>query len=173
MISKKNNDKPQAVKLDRLDNLVARVEAAKARADEGRSDMGVVYQEAEALGFHRKAMKEAIRLKNMESDKRNDYLSSLQAYCDYLKIWTQGDLFGEAPKTPAAPSVQSDAAPEPVGTFNFETGRKAAHSGEPIDANPWGKGVKAHATWKSGWEEGKREIEDGLVERPTEAAAAG
>jgi uncharacterized protein (UPF0335 family) len=160
-----------APQLNRLDSLVPRIESAKAVSDDARSDIGNVYREAEEFGFHRKALKEAIRLRNMEPDKRNDYLSSLQAYCDYLKVWAQADLLNPSPEIPQAPADASDlpSVEQSFGGFNHESGRNAAHRGESADACPWAPGVKAHDTWLAGHAVGLQEIADGLVEPPTAA----
>lgn len=108
MRSKKDNKPLKAgPRLDRLNNLVARIDSAKADADTARSDLGTIYKEAEDFGFHRRALKEAVRLKNMEPEKRNDYLRSLQTYCDELDIWAQGELFEDEARTPS-PAPQAD-----------------------------------------------------------------
>lgn len=164
-----------APQLNRLDSLLPRIESAKATSDDARSDIGNVYKEAEDFGFHRKALKEAVRLRNMEPQKRNDYLSSLQAYCDYLKVWSQGNLFGEEPKVPQPPESSAEAAvgPEPaeeqsqVGTYNYESGRRAGHEGKGADENPWASSLPIHNTWEAGRQRGGQEVEDGLVDRPT------
>lgn len=164
---------PGAVKLDRLTGLVGRIEAAKSVNDDARSDLGNIYKEADDMGFNRQALKMAVKLRNMEPEKRNDYLSSLQAYCDFLGVWTQGSLFGEDPQVPSPPAdsnadhaEQTASAVAEVGSFNWESGRLAAHEGKTADENPWGLGVKAHDSWEAGRATGEQEIADGLADAP-------
>jgi uncharacterized protein (UPF0335 family) len=92
-----------SARLDQLAGLAERIERKKADLDDTRGDLGQIYSQAEEDGFHRKALKEAIRLKGMEPSKRNDYLHSLQIYCDELGVWSQGDLLDPAPEIPAEP----------------------------------------------------------------------
>lgn len=155
-----------APQLNRLDNLVPRIESAKAVSDDARSDIGNVYKEAEELGFHRKALKEAVRLRNMEPQKRDDYLSSLQAYCDYLKVWAQGSLFGDEPQIPRPPEDVESGADSQTGTFNYEEGRRAGHEGKDPAENPWDHSMSVHHTWEAGRQRGAQEIADGLAGPP-------
>ncbi|HEV2303820.1 MAG TPA: GapR family DNA-binding domain-containing protein [Stellaceae bacterium] len=94
------------MELGKLKGLVSRIEAKKSELDDARSDLGNVYQEAEDLGFNRRALREAVRLKGMEREKRNDYLASLAAYCDALGVFAQKDLLGDAPGLPAPPAAR-------------------------------------------------------------------
>src|SRR5437764_5629593 len=89
-----------AERLDELPAIAARIDSAKARSDEARSDLGHIYHQAEEDGFHRRALKEAVRLRDMEPGKRRDYLTSLNAYCDKLGVWDQGELLDEQPRPP-------------------------------------------------------------------------
>jgi uncharacterized protein (UPF0335 family) len=153
----------------KLHGLVRRIEAKKAVLDNGRSDLGNIYQEAEEQGFNGRALKEAIRLKNMEPAKRHDYLTSLNAYCDELGMFAQGDLLNEEPRPPQAETTEqqqpeptraeqaerNEQASETARGYTVEVGRLSALDGKTADDNPWPLGTKAHDSWNSGWELGR------------------
>ena len=72
---------------DKLCELVARIDTMKADMDDARSEMGSLYKHAEDdLGINRMALKQAIKLKNMEALKRSDWLRSFQSYCHILGV---------------------------------------------------------------------------------------
>jgi uncharacterized protein (UPF0335 family) len=102
-------------RLDQLAGLAERIERKKADLDETRGDLGQIYSQAEEDGFHRRALKEAIRLRGMEPSKRNDYLHALQAYCDELGVWSQGDMLDPPPEIPEPPAGRRRrSAPKPT-----------------------------------------------------------
>jgi uncharacterized protein (UPF0335 family) len=163
--------------LDRLPNVAARIDSAKAKSDDARSDLGHIYHQAEEDGFHRRALKEAVRLRNMEPDKRNDYLASLNAYCDKLGVWDQGAMY-EEPRPPRPPDGMpvelSDGDKERLAKrtaegnqdaagYTHEVGRQAGLEGKNSTDNPWPEGVKAHDTWHKGWLAGQEELVNGTV----------
>ncbi len=143
-------------RLDKLPGIAARIDSAKAVSDDARSDMGNIYKEAEDQGFNRRALKEACRLRNMEPEKRRDYLSSLNAYCDKLGIWNQGDLFEEQPKTPAPSSlVDGDASAEAIARG---VGRSDGLAGTRNSSHLYPQGTDRHSAYELGWQEGQREL---------------
>jgi uncharacterized protein (UPF0335 family) len=148
-----------------------RIDAKRAEQRDTLSDIGLIYQEAERAQFHRKALKEAIKLRRMGRNERNDYLGFLQIYCEDLGVWAQGDLFDDAVQIPTPPTPLDNGAaedPEPsVGSYNYEIGRTAGHKGAAAGA------LVSPRTWEAGRAEGTREIEDGLADAPPEAAAIG
>ena len=78
---------------DKLRELVARIDTMKADMDDARSEMGSLYKHAEDdLGINRMALKQAIKLKNMEALKRSDWLRSFQSYCHILGVDAQAEL---------------------------------------------------------------------------------
>lgn len=131
--------------LKHLDDLVKRIEAKKQVADDVRGELGNLYQEAEDVGFNRTALKLALKLKNMEDGKRNDFLSSLQAYCDHLGVWRQGDLLGDAPGVPHPPET-------PLGEMTpYLAGQLAAQEGHETSRNPYPQGGAENEAWRDGW----------------------
>ncbi len=163
-------------RLDDLPNIAARIDSAKAQSDEARSDLGHIYHQAEEDGFHRRALKEAVRLRNMEPDKRRDYLASLNAYCDKLGIWNQGELLEEQPRPPQ-PDVSGSAsalteeelrersaeANQDAAGYTHEVGRQAGLQGQTAVDNPWPEGTKAYGTWHTGLLQGLEERANSTV----------
>lgn len=90
-MSKKTAD--GTVDPDALKSLVSQIETMKSDMDDARSEMGTLYKNAENdLGINRMALKQAIKLKNMESLKRSEWLRSFNAYCEILGVNAQGEL---------------------------------------------------------------------------------
>ncbi len=143
-------------RLDKLPGLAARIDSANAKSAGARSDTGNLYKEAEDQGFHRRALKDAIRLRNMEPEMRRDYLSSLNAYCDKLGIWNQGDLFDEQPKPPSAPLLVD--ADESAATTARCIGKSDGLAGTRHSAHLYQQGAARHAEYEIGWQEGQREL---------------
>jgi uncharacterized protein (UPF0335 family) len=136
------------VNINKLKGLVQRIDSKRADADLARSDLGNLYQEAEDYGFNRAALKMALKLRNMEDDKRNDFLSALSIYCDELGVWAQGDLFGHQPRPPDAPAVDlGDLTP-------YRLGEMAAQAGSEASANPFAVGGAENEAWRDGWTAG-------------------
>ncbi|MBF6560507.1 MAG: DUF2312 domain-containing protein [Candidatus Binataceae bacterium] len=123
------------INISKLKGLVRRIDSKKALADLARSDLGNLYQEAEDYGFNRAALKMALKLRNMEDDKRNDFLSALAAYCDELGVWDQGDLFDHQPKTPKPRREEPVEPGYRLGQLVSE--RRGQHSeAAPLSAEP-------------------------------------
>ena len=69
------------------------VDSAKAVLDDGRSEMGNLYKNAENdHGIHRQAFKWANKLATMEPLKRANWLRSFQSYCHILGVDAQHEL---------------------------------------------------------------------------------
>ena len=78
---------------DVLKGIVANIESCKAEMDEQRTDMANLFKNAENdHGINRMALKQAIKLKNMEALKRADWLRSFESYCHILGVDAQGEL---------------------------------------------------------------------------------
>ena len=77
----------------KLKALVAEIEAMKSDMDDARSEMGTLYKNAENdLGINRMALKQAIKLKKMESIKRAEWRRSFENYNEILGNNDQGEL---------------------------------------------------------------------------------
>jgi len=150
-VSRKTNDAPKGVNLDRLKGLAERWEAKKSKADDARSDLGLIAKEVEDFGFNRAAFKLTMKLRSMEPDKRNDFISSLNAYADYFGIF-QPDLLGDIPT-----SVGGIGAAEPNENVANLQGKEAGKSGAAIATNPHAEGGPAHTAWNAGWQRGQAE----------------
>jgi uncharacterized protein (UPF0335 family) len=161
--------------LDRLPDIAARIDSAKAKSDDARSDLGHIYHQAEEDGFNRRAIKEAVRLRNMEPDKRNDYLASLNAYCAKLCIWGQGAIF-EEPRPPQPDALSFVAAPtkeelheslaqanHDAAGYTHEVGRQAGLEGKSPTDNPWPAGGAAYGVWHRGWLAGQEELVNNTI----------
>ena len=150
-ISRKKNDAPKAEgNLDRLKRLAERWDAKKSKADDARSDLGNIAKEVEDFGFNKAAFKFVMKLRGMEPDKRNDYLSSINAYSDYFGIFAQGDLFPETTPSGIGP------APDHSENAAALSGKKAGLRGDRV-VNPYQQDTAAHAAWMRGWDEGQAE----------------
>lgn len=109
----------KTVNLTALKKLAARIDTAKTKLDDARITNAELYSEAEQQGFNRPALKMALKLRSMEVAKRNDFLDSLQAYCEALGVWAQGDMLGDQPGVPQPPAegdAEAEMAPPPGGT---------------------------------------------------------
>lgn len=151
-VSRKTNEIPKGVNLDRLTKLAERWESKKSKADDARSDLGTIAKEVEDLGFNRAAFKLTMKLRNMEPEKRNDFTASLNAYCDHFGIWdTQPDLWNDAPsgigpKNGAAPNEEARAA-----------GREDGLGGVKDHAARYPQGEPGHADYELGKADGEAE----------------
>jgi uncharacterized protein (UPF0335 family) len=72
------------------------VRTRKEGLAEERGRVNQIFKRVEESGGHKKAMRDALRLAELEIAKRGDYLASLQTYCDWLGIWAPPSLFDEA-----------------------------------------------------------------------------
>lgn len=156
-VSRKTNDSPKGTVLDRLPRLAERWEAKKSKADDARSDLGTIAKEAEDLGFNRAAFKLTMKLRNMEPNKRNDFLSSLNAYCDYLGVFSQTDLFGDVPTGVGPENGTGEEPAGPTENVAHLQGEKAGKRGDRADSNPHAEGSQARAAWDAGWQAGQEE----------------
>lgn len=152
-VSRKTNEAPlKGVKLDRLTKLAERWESKKSAADDARSDLGTIAKEVEDFGFNRAAFKLTMKLRNMEPDKRNDFLSSLNAYCDFFKIFAQADMFVDAP-TGVGPN-NGTATPNSEAR---EAGREDGLGGVRDHAARYPKGEAGHGDYELGRADGEAE----------------
>lgn len=127
---------------NRLLGLVKRIDGKRQRLDDARGELGNLYQEVEDIGEHRTALKFALKLRDMEQDKRNDFLHKLSQYCNLLGVWSQGDLFGDEPGLPQA---GTDAATP------YEEGKRAFSVGVERSACPYQTGGAEAEAWCDGW----------------------
>lgn len=104
----------KAVNLSALKRLATQIDSAKGKLDDARMANAELYKQAEDQGFHRQALKMALKLRAMEPAKRNDFLDSLQAYCEIFGVFAQGDLLGDAPAIPQPGDGAGDADPPPA-----------------------------------------------------------
>lgn len=172
-------------RLDKLPVLANVIDSATERKKDAAGGLAEIYKRAELDGFHKRALKEAVRLRNLDPAERRDYLSSLNAYCDKLGIWNQDDMFDPEPRTPAPPDEGDDEAYDDdleesttqaiaeVSGYTYETGRQAGLKGENSTNNPWPEGTKANTSWQNGWMKGQEQIAqnfDRPSSRPQSAA---
>lgn len=158
-----------------------RILKGMARCDDTRADMKEIYLKAKDDHYHIKALKLTMRLFKMEPAERNDFLSSLNAYCDALGITGEADLLGDTPTLPqptdfGASEIPSDLSdpgqfpegiqPHEVGGMNWQNGRQAAFEGSTAADNPWSPEMRVHLLWAAGHAAGLQEIADGLVDGP-------
>ena len=164
-VSRKTNSAQAGVNLDRLVKLAERYETKQAKVAELRGDVGSVIKEVEDLGFNKAAFKLAVKLRNMEPEKRQDFLSSLNAYCDKLGVWAQSELFDDAAQGVGPENGKGDAEIPPR-----EAGKKAGFKGEPIANNPHDPDTSDHDEWDRGWTDGQA-ARVGATIKPTHEAA--
>lgn len=89
----------------------------------------------------------ALKLRNMEDDKRNDFLTELARYCDELGVWDQGDIFGHQPRTP-----QPQGAGVELGDLSpYRLGQLAAAAASDASANAFPPGTEENEEWRDGW----------------------
>jgi uncharacterized protein (UPF0335 family) len=92
----------------KLKKIARQIATSKAKVDDVRIAHASLYAEAETQGFHRQALKLALKLKDMEAAKLNDFWGSLEAYCEILDVFAQGDMLDPPP--PAEADKPGDAA---------------------------------------------------------------
>lgn len=105
-VSRKNNAAPKGMDDDAIRVMVSRINASKAVSDEKRGEVGSAFKEVEDRGEHRKALKDAMKLANMEPEQQSAYLAKFRRYCDVLGVGAQEELFPES-------EPGSHDAPEP------------------------------------------------------------
>jgi uncharacterized protein (UPF0335 family) len=133
------------VNLTALPKLRDRILQRMANVDAAREDMKEIYLSAKDKQFHIKALKLTIRLYKMEPAERNDFLSSLNAYCDAIGITGRADLLGETPTVP-------QPAQPTANTTAWEVGRLAALEGkDAINNNPWPMTDPRYEDWRGGY----------------------
>jgi uncharacterized protein (UPF0335 family) len=151
-----NNGASSVERLDLLPALATKIDGAKRESDEARDDLDGIYKQAEDDGFHKRALKEAMRLRGMEPAKRRDYLSSLNAYCDKLGIWDQGDLLDPEPRTPGPPDLID--ADDSGGSIARGVGRSDGLAGNRAGEHLYPQDSAFHAAYEFGWQEGQRAL---------------
>jgi hypothetical protein len=124
--------------LERLPALAARIGSAKAKSDEARGEVGGLYSQAEEDGYHRRALREAIRLADMEPAKLRDYLIELNRYCEALQVFSQGELFEAMPRPPAPPAAAAVPAEAGIAT-SLGLVDPLAHAEAQLDKRRTGK----------------------------------
>lgn len=78
---------------DVLKKLVADIDSARSDMDDARSEMGTLFKNAENdHGINRMALKQAIKLKNMELLKRAEWIRCFETYCHILGVDAQSEL---------------------------------------------------------------------------------
>jgi hypothetical protein len=101
--SKKQND---GIHPEVLKSLVAKCKGIKSDMDDARGDYGQAIKDAEDThNINRPAFKLAMKLSDMEINKRRDFMRSLGDYCDKLGLNDQTDMFEAGPAVDAG-SVQ-------------------------------------------------------------------
>jgi uncharacterized protein (UPF0335 family) len=143
-----------------LKALVRRIETRRARQAEASSEVGLVYQEAERDGHHRKVLKEMIKLRAMEPAARADYRRWRSFYERVLGIWEQGDLFEDEVQQhpdgrfgkrmgPRRNPLDDWHGPAPMTAQDL--GEQAALAGKPASANPFSLDIPEREEWRTGW----------------------
>lgn len=151
-VSRKNNDAPKAASQDKFGEVVKKVDRARQDQKDAASDVGNAYQYAETWGFDRTALKLALKIRDMEVAKRNDFLTNLNTYLDWMGVNAQTDLFNDVPTGVANGSDGS----EPNANVAHLQGEKAGRAGLDANTNPHTEGSPAHTAWADGWLEGQR-----------------
>ncbi|MGD9613773.1 MAG: hypothetical protein AB7H90_01100 [Alphaproteobacteria bacterium] len=149
-VSRKDNNVQTGPNLDRIPQLVERIDAKKQVADDARSDLGTIFKEVEDLGHDRGALKLAIKLRNMEAGKRTTFMTRLNEYLDVLGVFAQGDLFSDEEQG-VGPRQSGDIDP-------YQAGKKAGFVGEAAENNPFDDDEPAHEAWSKGWVAGQAQL---------------
>jgi uncharacterized protein (UPF0335 family) len=111
------HDAMEQARLEQLPLLALRIRTSMSKADEARGEIGGLYSQAEEHGYHRRALREAIRLADMQPSKLRDYLTNLNRYCEVLNVFAQEELLDPMPRPPVppeAPIAQSLGLVEPI-----------------------------------------------------------
>jgi hypothetical protein len=167
------HDALEQARLEQLPLLALRIRTAMAKAFETRGEIGGLYAQAGEHGYHRRALKEAIRLADMRPSKLRDYLTALNKYLEVLNAFAQEELLDPMPR-PTAPPAPPPAAPKaPIATSlglvagapseqHRAQGRADGLQGFNETRNPWPEGSKAYLSWLEGWREGNTAMEAAL-----------
>jgi ribosome modulation factor len=97
-------------RLERLRLLVDELDAAQARRKTAQAAVGNIFKRIEDDGNHKKALKFALLVRDMDSGPRRDFLTSWMRYCEEFGIWAQGELFDPMPRPPAPPPASAAEA---------------------------------------------------------------
>jgi len=90
---------------------VAQLDQKKADIGELRGEVSQVWKFVEDHGGNKRAMRDAMKIRDMPDGTRNDYLAFLKTYCEWLDVFAQGDLFGDQPGVPTGPVKAAAEAP--------------------------------------------------------------
>lgn len=69
------------------------IEAQQSKMEKIRGDMSADYKSIEENGIHKKAFKDALKIRAMAADEARDYLKALHSYIDGFGVSEQLDLF--------------------------------------------------------------------------------
>jgi len=93
---KKSGPKAAGIHPEVLKSLISKCDGMKADMDEARGELGAAIKDAEEThGVHRKAFKQVLALKRMESAARSDFLRAFDDYREKLDLNDQPDMFDE------------------------------------------------------------------------------
>ena len=94
---------------EKLNRYANDISAMKSDMDEIRGEIGATMKSFEEEGGHKKELKLALALKNMETIKAQDFIRSFEQYCHDLGVYDQHDLFD-----PVQPSQINKEAAQPA-----------------------------------------------------------
>lgn len=89
----------------KLENFASRYLKLKAEADEIRGDMGPLLKDFEEQGGHKLALKTALKVKNMETSKAQDFYRAFENYMEALGVFDQHDLFDPVGPMASKPDI--------------------------------------------------------------------
>lgn len=156
---KADSPAPQQMDDVAIRSVVSQINSFKAQMEKYRGEIGQSFKQFEEAGGDKAALKQAMKLHNMEEIDAQKWMRNLARYTNALKVFATPDLFdglfgqsGDKPAVyPASPILQvidqsmSEAHPQ-----EHQAGRKAAEAGQPLVDNPHRTGCELWQAWQNG-----------------------
>ena len=132
-----------------------KIARAKTAEDKVRGEKAQAIKHFEDMGGDKRALKEAMRLKGLDSLDAQKYVRTLGEYSGALGVFDQADLFSDlfrGDRQPGeGPTVQSMQAAN-------QEGARAGLDGADRDTNPYGEDDERREQWFRGWEGGQKQL---------------
>lgn len=117
-----------------FDQYRARYENLETQSSNVSQDRKELLEEAEGKGLHKKAFKDAIKLKKDNEGSAASYLAHFDLYCEHLGLRAQGDLFekegDEKNKKAKGETAVEEAKRIASGQGNGAGSKAGAHAAE-------------------------------------------
>lgn len=95
-----------AITDEKIKSFSKNIHSAKAKMEMPTGEHGQLWRQFEEEGGHKKALKLAHQIQNMESVQAQEFIRNLHRYLDVLGVYDQHDLFDATPVIGVPPKAQ-------------------------------------------------------------------